>query len=99
MSDRDPAVEAAQRAWTGFAGGMFTRSDPEYLGLLAAAREALAPLKGLHQQWLANAEHYKQNAETARSIETETTQRRLQKLCQRMADELASLIYPEEELS
>lgn len=40
----DPAVEAAQRAWdAGFPG------YPRDAGLIAAAREALAPLRELHR--------------------------------------------------
>lgn len=48
MLSSDPAVEAAKKAWTGFAGGMFAATDPEYLGLLNAAREALKPLRAKH---------------------------------------------------
>lgn len=51
MTSHDPAAEAAKKVWTGFAGGMFTRNDPEYLALLAAAREMATPVQGLHTKW------------------------------------------------
>jgi hypothetical protein len=40
----DPAVEAAKRAW-----GVGYPSYPRNSGLIVAAREALAPLRELHQ--------------------------------------------------
>lgn len=45
----DPAAEVAKKTWTGFAGGTFTATDPEYLALLSAAREALAPVRDIHR--------------------------------------------------
>lgn len=45
----DPAIEVAKKCWTGFADGIFTRNDPEYLGLLAAAREMAKSVQELHR--------------------------------------------------
>ncbi|SLH92482.1 Uncharacterised protein [Mycobacteroides abscessus subsp. massiliense] len=45
----DPAIEVAKKCWTGFADGMFTRNDPEYLALLAAAREMAKSVQELHR--------------------------------------------------
>ncbi len=45
----DPAEDAAKRAWTGFAGGVFNRDDPEYRVLLDVARAVLDPIQKLHR--------------------------------------------------
>lgn len=45
----DPSIEVAKKCWTGFADGMFTPNDPEFLALLTAAREMAKSVQELHR--------------------------------------------------
>lgn len=78
----DPASEAAQKCWTGFSGGMFTQTDPEYLGLLAAAREALKPIR-------AELDHARDIASRGAAIERDFYD---------LVEALSSHVYTDEEL-
>ena len=48
MTARDPAVEAAQRAWSAEGWGGELELSEGHLAI-AAAREALAPIRNLHR--------------------------------------------------
>lgn len=80
----DPSIEAAQRAWPAVACGFF---DDEQRVMVAAAREALKPIRELHQ---------KRSEELAPPYEDVMTA--YDEGVKYVLDALAPLIYTTEEL-
>lgn len=83
----DPAVSAAQRAWDETDGFGFDSSRD---AMVAAAREALAPIRELIEKW---------EAPTTPGVIHNGAPESLTNIAQDFIDSLRELVYPSEELT
>lgn len=95
----DPSIEVAKKCWTGFADGMFTPNDPEFLALLTATREMA---KSVQEQLAVIRERYELvrtwmlAAETSAELSRHSSEMAGLKYAY---DLIAPTVYPSEELN